>query len=50
MVIGNLNDQTLNQITKMYVVDSQSKHPFMVTCLLNAVSLRGNNCIKIVLK
>ena len=49
MAIGNINAKIVNRMTKnlMCVVDFQSKHPFMVACLLNAVSLRGNACIKI---
>ena len=43
------NVNVVNRTTKMCVVDSQCQYPFMVACLLNAVSLRGNTCIKIVL-
>ena len=54
MAIGNMdrsiNAKIVNRITKMYVVVSQSQHPFLVACLLNAVSLRDNTCIKIVLE
>ena len=42
MAIGNINANIVNRMTKMYVVDSQSQQPFMVACLLNAVSLRGS--------
>ena len=49
MAIGNINANFFNRMTKMYVVDSQSQHPFMVAYLLNAVSLRGSTCITIVL-
>ena len=49
MAIGNINAKILNRTTKMCVVDSQCQYPFMVACLLNAVSLRGNTCITIVL-
>ena len=49
MAIGNISAKIVNRMTKICVVDSQSQHPFMVACLLNAVSLRGNACIKIVL-
>ena len=54
MAIGNMdrsiNANIVNRITKMYVVVSQGQHPFVVACLLNAVSLRDNTCIKIVLE
>ena len=49
MAIGNINAKIVNLTTKMCVVDSQCQYPFMVACLLNAVSLRGNTCITIVL-
>ena len=49
MTIGNINAKIDNRMTKMWVVDSQCQHPFMVACLLNGVSLRGNTCITIVL-
>ena len=49
MAIGNINAKIVNRMTKMCVVDSQSQHPFIVACSLNAVSLRGSTCIKIVL-
>ena len=40
MAIGNINAKIVKQMTKICVVDSRSQHPFMVACLLNAVSLR----------
>ena len=49
MAIGNINANIVNRTTTMYVFDSQCQYPFMVACLLNAVSLRGNTCITIVL-
>ena len=49
MAIGNINAKIVNLMTKMCVVDSQSQHPFMVSCLSNAVSLRCSTCITIVL-
>ena len=49
MAIVNINAKIVNRMKKMCVVDSQNQHPFMVACLLNAVSLRGNTCINIVL-
>ena len=49
MAIGNINTKIVNRMTKMCVVDSQIQHPFMVACLVNAVSLRGSTCIIIVL-
>ena len=49
MAIGNINAKIVNRMTQMCVVDFKSQHPFMVACLLNAVSLRGSTCIKIVL-
>ena len=49
MAIGNINAKLVNRTTKMCVVDSQCQYPFMVACLLNAVSLRSNTCITIVL-
>ena len=49
MAIGNINAKLVNRMTKMCVVDYQNRHPFVVACVLNAVSLRGNTCIKIVL-
>ena len=49
MAIGNINAKIVNRTTNMCVVDSQCQYPFMVACLLNAVSLRGNTCITIVL-
>ena len=48
IAICNINAKIVNRMMKMCVVDSQSQHPFMVACLLNAVSLRGSTCIKIV--
>ena len=49
MAIGNANAKIVNWTTKMCVVNSQCQYPFMVACLLNAVSLRDNTCITIVL-
>ena len=49
MAIGNINAKIVNRTIKMCVVDSQCQYPFMVACLSNAVSLRGNTCITIVL-
>ena len=49
MVIGNINANIVNRTTNMCVVNSQCQYPFMVACLLNAVSLRGNTCITTVL-
>ncbi len=49
MAIGNINAKIVNRMNMMCVVDSQNQHPFMVACLLNAVSLRVNTCIKSVL-
>ena len=49
MAIGNINAKIVNRTTTMCVFDSQCQYPLMVTCLLNAVSLRGNTCITIVL-
>ena len=49
LAIGNINAKIVNRTTKMCVVDSQCQYPFMVACLLNAVSLRGSICITIVL-
>ena len=49
MVIGNINAKIVNRMKMMCVVDSLNQHPFMAACLLNAVSLRGNTCIKSVL-
>ena len=48
MAIGKINAKIVNRTTKMCVVDSQCQYPFMVACLLNAVSLRGNTCITII--
>ena len=42
--IGNIIANFRLIMTKLCVVDSLSQHPFMVACLLNAVSLRGNTC------
>ena len=42
MAIGNINAKIVYRMTKMCVVDSQSQQPFMVACLLKAVSLRGS--------
>ena len=45
MAIGNINAKIVNRTTKMCVVDSQCQYPFMVACLLNAVSLHLHyNC------
>ena len=44
MAIGNIIANLCLIMTKLCVVDSQSQHPFMVACLLNAVSLLGNTC------
>ena len=49
MAIGNINAKFDNRTTRMCVVDSQCQYPFMVAYLLNAVSLRGNPSITIVL-
>ena len=49
MAIGNINAKIVNRTSKMCVVDSQCQYTFMVACLLNAVSLRGNTCITIIL-
>ena len=49
MAIGNINAKIVNRTTNMCVVDSQCQYPIMGACLLNAVSLRGNTCITIVL-
>ena len=49
MAIANITAKIVNRTTKMCVVDSQCQYPFMVACLLNAVSLRGNTSITIVL-
>ena len=49
MAISNINAKFVNRTTKMCVVDSQCQYPFMVACLLNAVSLLGKTCITIVL-
>ena len=46
MAIGKINAKIVNRTTKMCVVDSQCQYPFMVACLLNAVSLRSNTCIR----
>ena len=46
MVIGNINAKIVNRMKMMCVIDSLNQHPFMAACLLNAVSLRGNTCIK----
>ena len=48
MAIGNINANIVNRTTKMCVVDSQCQYPFMAGCLSNAVSLRGNTCITII--
>ena len=48
IAIGYINAKIVNRTTKMCVVDSQCQYPFMVACVLNAVSLRGNTCITIV--
>ena len=45
IAIDNINAKIVNRTTTMYVVDSQCQYPFLVACLLNAVSLRGNTCI-----
>ena len=47
MAIGNTNAKIVNRTTNMCVcvVDYQCQYPFMVACLLNAVSLRSNTCI-----
>ena len=39
----------VNRMNMVCDVDSQSQHPFMVACLVNAVSLWGNTSITIVL-
>ena len=49
MAIGNINAKIVNRMTTMYDVDSQSQHPSLVACLLNAVAVRGNTFLKIVL-
>ena len=49
MAISNINAKIVNRTKKMCVVDSQCQYPFMVACLFNAVSLRGDTCITIVL-
>ena len=41
MAIRNINAKIVNRMTRMCVVDYQCQYPFMVACLLNAVSLRG---------
>ena len=46
MAIGNINANIVNRTTMMCVVDSQCQYPFMVACLLNAVSLPGNTALQ----
>ena len=38
MAIRNIDATIVNRMTKICVIDSQSQHPFMVACLLNACS------------
>ena len=47
MAIGNINSKIVNRTTKMCVVDSQCQYPFMVACLLNAVSLLGKLALQL---
>ena len=49
MAIGNINGKNVNRMTKTCVVDYLCQYTFMVASLLNAVSIRGNTCITIVL-